>query len=1231
MPLDFPDRYDYAFTPAQRAEHQSRHDAVSRDRPFELIGDHDGATAAITVLTFDFPGVFSLLTGTLGAGGFDILAGNAFTSRRGDGDRQRPVRRAHAARPRPTSPAPLPARRIVDRFEGSLPAGAEWESWWHQLESRIAEVLALLTAGDADSVTQARRVVNEWVASRLADQQVATEAVMYPMSVTFDPSARPYTRIHIVGQDTPFFLYALSSGISLQGIQIQGVEIHTQLEYVQDIVDVVDRTGKPIAEQSRQDQLRLVVLLTKQFTYFLDRAPDPYAALVRFETLTQEVVGRATNEGLTPMLSDPLVLKDLARLLGTSDFLWEDFIRAQYETLIPMLRGSTEELTTDKHALQKELAAQMRTAASDQERRAVLNHFKDTHIFRIDVEHIVAQEVDFFFLSRHLSDLAEVVVDAALRIVWPEMTTHYGTPRTVAGLQARYAVFGLGKLGGRALGYASDIELLFVYGDNGQTDGAQSISNAEFFERFFSEVVSCIESKREGIFQVDVRLRPYGTAGPLAVSLESFCRHYARDGDAHSYEKLALTRLRYVAGDPTLGQRVERLRDDLIYFTDSVDARELRELRQKQLHEKHIAGKLNAKFSPGGLVDLEYSLQILMVRHGRSHASLRTPSLHATLNGLARAGIVEHAEADRLVKAYRFLRNLINGLRMLRGNAQDLYLPEVSSLEYQHLARRTGYEPRGELSAAEQLHIEFDSRTAAVRAFVERHLGRDSIPGTAVGNSADLVLAHAPPPELVETVARSAGLRDGSRALTNLRSLSGTAELREIFSRLVVLAWESLRKVSDPDMSLNNWDRFALAVGDRGAHFAELFNQPRKLDLMLQVFATSQFLADLLIMNPEFLDWALNPAVVKNRRTRDEMLGDLRERLALCAGSAERMAALRRFRKREMLRIATRDVCLGHPLPEITAELSWLAEAILQASLESNWADLGGEPEALDRFCVLAFGKLGGRELNYSSDIDLIGIFDPRDFRTDAQAFEPLLERLRSELSDHTPDGTVYRVDLRLRPFGTAGPLASSLAGIVRYYTADAAPWEWQALLKLRPVAGALPLGRRFLDAVRPGFISRWTPREIAGSVRELRRAAVRESERRGRTDDVKSGMGGIRDIEFAVQALQMAGAGGCDRLLNGNTLESIAVLSECGLIDPETAGELSSHYRYLRRLEHFLQVYEDRQVHRLPTTDAARTALAKRLSPDDDPEEFMEQLARRRDRVRSLYDRILATIRTDE
>jgi len=1283
------DRYFELFDLEVVRTHLQALSGLSAEQPMRILyrsrEDRGRAVVECTILGFDYPGLFSLLTGLLSAGGFNILSGDVFTYARpqapldeGPQARRRPGaarRRAGTALRGSGQEDPLRRRRIIDHLTGTLSEALPLEVWEDRLSKDLLEVALLLEKGGggsrpaasphsaADALQEARRRVNEQVAQALSTWSLPAERILYPVQIEVDSREGGKTVLKVIAQDTPLFLYALSTSLSLRSIFIDYIRIRTIGERIEDEFSFLDARGRPLTDPLELDQVKFSVLLTKQFTYFLGSAPDPYAALCRFEQLVESVVSVPTAGRWTDLLSDPRVLQELARLLGASDFLWEDFIRLQYETLLPILephvrgRRFSQPVSTLATRLEEALAG----VDDHEERIRVLNEFKDREIFLMELDHIVVSEVRFGDLSQGLTRLAEAVVGTATRLVWERLEERYGTPRTVAGLPARLAIFGLGKLGGGELGYASDIELLFVYSDHGSTDGAEKIRNAEFFELLVRESTAAIRAKKEGIFQVDLRLRPHGASGPAACSLESFCNYYASDGEAHPLERLALVRLRAIGGDPHLGSQVERLRDEMVYAGSTIELPALLEARRRQLDERTRRGELNAKFSPGALLDLEYTVMLLQLAHAREHPQLRTPYLRAAIDRLGRAGVLAPQEVGALQEAYEFLRVLINGLRMLRGSALDLFLPGLGSPEYRHLARRMGYLGDGDLSPSQRLHLDFETHTAAVRAFVGQHFGRSSLPVPAVGNVADLVLSEEIPEQLRHDILARAGFRDTARAYRNLRGLAaadgrprhgeGDAS-RGQFARLAVLATDLLRHQPDPDMALNNWERFQRGRVDEPG-FPLLLSQPRRLEILLTIFAGSQYLSDVLIRYPEFFEWATQPAHLQRLRGLEEIRGFFGSLSAEAESAEEWRVLLRRFKKREILRIGVRDICLGTDMRAIMGELSMLAEALIEVSLHRILAGPSAAgrslpsaagrslPSAAGRslpsaaaFCILAFGKLGGEELNYSSDIDLLAICDRPSREDRSGSHRRIMEALRADLAAHLEDGQAYRVDLRLRPFGKAGELVSSREALVSYYREKASLWELQALLKARPVAGDRELGGRFLDAAAEILLQPREAKAVVESIQRLRQASQRKPARAiGSGANIKLGPGGIRDVEFLVQGLQLihaprsqapgraaaetSGAG----LLSASTLGALEALKGVGVLPPGAAETLKRDYLFLRRIEHYLQLFENRQTHSLPTDPQALAALSRRLlGLEATADQFLQRVGECLQRVEAAY-----------
>ena len=1234
------DHYYKSFSERDVCRHLEHLSRLTPQRPVEVIVDlkRDGSIAC-TVLAFDYPSEFSIITGILAGMGFSIISGDVFTYDRAVEEPLRTAYRKWLAG-RPITQDLFKRRRIVDHFSGIFDVSFSLQLWADQLRENMGSIIALLERGDPKSVEEAKQRVNEMVVRRLAHLNVDSQEVLYPVEMEVDNQTGPNTRLRVVSEDTPAFLYALSNALALQDISIEHVRIRTIHGRIEDEIDLATIEGHKLDDFDLLNRIKLSVLLTKQFTYFLGKAPDPFTALSRFEHLVKDILRLPARIQWIGLLTNPRTLKDLASVLGASDFLWEDFIRLQYETLLPLFQPHTEGrlFSGALETISDRLMQALESGDSLEDQRRILNDFKDREIFLIDLDYILNPQLDFRWLAERLTHLAENVINIASKLIYDHLTNGFGQPRTVGGLKARFAIMGLGKLGGMALGYASDIELLFVYSDNGQTDGQEVIGNTEFFERLVKMVAQFVSAKRKGIFHIDLRLRPYGNAGPLACSLESFCRYYGQGGHAHSYERLALVRLRHIGGDAALGNRLERLRDEMVYFSKNIALQDLQDLREKQFKEKTKEGKLNAKFSPGGLVDLEYGVQILQVMSGEEVPQLRTPRIHNALNALRDAGVLSSYEAERLISAYNFLRHLINGLRMLRGSAEDLFLPPLDSNEFLHLARRLGYVSGGPLGPAQQLHLDLEAHTAAVRVFWEQHFGRDALPGSGAGTVADLALSERVPLELSSQILSGAGFKDPERARVNLEGLAGRGIRRDIFAKIALLAFDILKRGPDPDRALNNWERFTHSLASPEFHFNLFLSQPMRLEILLELFSGSQFLADTLVRNPGFLDWVIIPEILHNTRKRSDIEEELRKTDGGAVTHREWLNKLRRMRRREILRIGTRDICLGISTREIITELSTLAEAFIQVVLErvlekpDNEIEGVKEPRRLkDHFCVMAMGKLGGNELNYSSDIDLLGLWNDPRTSSSPLADDPLvykefytrvMEKIRSDLSKHTEEGYVYRVDLRLRPFGTAGELVSSLSWLLHYYLHSASLWEIQAALKMRPVSGNLQLGYDLIQQLRPILIQRRSRKSIVGTIEKMRHRAVQSySEGLRSTIDVKSGLGGIRDVEFLVQGLQLIHGPDRPEIIEGNTLTALDLLREAGILPNEVARQLNEDYIFLRRTEHYLQILEDRQIHSLPKNSDELSALAKRMmGMDGSTSQFMVELEGSMKRIRDAY-----------
>jgi [glutamine synthetase] adenylyltransferase / [glutamine synthetase]-adenylyl-L-tyrosine phosphorylase len=461
---------------------------------------------------------------------------------------------------------------------------------------------------------------------------------------------------------------------------------------------------------------------------------------------------------------------------------------------------------------------------------------------------------------------------------------------------------------------------------------------------------------------------------------------------------------------------------------------------------------------------------------------------------------------------------------------------------------------------------------------------------------------------------RTLGVVDTALAHTNLVAMAVSGVTLDLLSVVVEQLAERLPGCADPDMALNNLERFVAAARNR-LGVATLFQRdPASLRTLIQIFSTSQYLSDLLIGDRESLD--LLRLTEGQPMARRALVDELVAEVGALKHDQAVLAALRRFKCRETLRIAYGDISREHGLRMLTRQISYVADAILEAALRAAGRKIGqqhGTPRRADgrpaNIVILAMGKLGGIELNYSSDIDLIFLYD-EDGRTDgrrpitnAEFFSHLARECVRLLTLQTALGTAYRVDLRLRPDGERGPMVASMAAALRYYDLRGRTWERQAYIKARPAAGDLRLGHDFLERMRPWIYRRYLSRADISGIKTLKRRIERRSHRQGvDARDVKTGHGGIRDIEFVIQFLQLLNGANVPELQTSNTLEAIVQLETTGCLSNLERTLLEENYSFLRKIEHRLQIMFDLQTHLLPDKPDEVRKLALRLGYAERP-----------------------------
>ena len=690
-----------AYGADERALHEQLLATVLRPEDVALHADAAGDDCwTVTVCTSDWVGALATIAGLFPAYGMDIESADVFTLRV---PAPRPARSPRAFRPagrRPfraaaERPAPV-SRRLLDVFRVRA-LSPTTDDVWERFRVDLQEFVALLVAGRRDA---AREQLIDRVSEAMSTLGSHGDRV-YPVNVEVSNDASPhYTQVSIRSTDTVGFLYTFANALAVLNVNVERAEIRTVDGETRDVFMVTGRDGGKIAGEEQLREVRVAATLIKQFTHLLPRSPNPAMALRQFNALTLQMLSRPDWSSGLQDLESATVMGTLAQLMGVSEFLWEDFLRMQYEELFPVVVDlpSLDEHRL-AHLLEQELNGRLEQLDDHAEQVEVLNSFKDREMFRIDLRHITGR-IDFREFAMELTALGEVAVRAAASLAYRLRVEQYGKPLLADGGVCSWCICALGKFGGREMGYGSDVELIFVYEGEGGTAGPEPVTNARFFAEFVRSFLGALKTKREGIFEVDMRLRPHGNAGALACSLDGFRDYYSEGGPARQFERMALVRLRPVAGDAALSERVTQARDGFVYSGTPLDVENVRHLRGRQADELVHRGALNAKYSRGGLTDVEYFVQAWQVAEGRADTSLRVANTLDAIARLADGGYITREQAGEMEATYGFLRRLIDALRVVRGHAKDLTVPAVDSREFAYLVRRLRFYSAEELRVA---------------------------------------------------------------------------------------------------------------------------------------------------------------------------------------------------------------------------------------------------------------------------------------------------------------------------------------------------------------------------------------------------------------------------------------------------------------------------------------------------------------------------------------------------
>ena len=976
----------------------------------------------------------------------------------------------------------------------------------------------------------------------------------------------------------------------------------------------------------------------------LERAPSPSLSLAGFERLIDAGGERVLLEWPE---SD---LADLAAVLGSSSAL------TRYLTAFgqdwPAAARAYREANPERAAMEA-FAAIPRDAEFEQV-AARVRALARREMYRIGARDLLGLATLDDTLSA-ITRLAEVAIALAVDRLRRRLAAEQGDVVDPAGRPVGFCVLGLGKLGGGELNYSSDVDLLYLY--ERDEVGASSPEARPFFGRLAGDVTRAIgEPTADGIvFRVDLRLRPEGHAGPLINSIDNALMYYEGWGD--TWERGALAKARPVGGNLVVGERfVEEIRP-FVYrrHLDYQTIEDLRRMKDRIDAEQAVQapGVRDAKLGWGCIRELEFVVQTLQLIHGGHETEAQAVGTRAALAALEKHGMIAADEAAGLTEAYAFLRDVEHAVQVVEQR-QTQRLP-ITPADLRALGRRLGYGTgrRGrpanvdELAAFESdwTHQTTCVRTSFVRFLELRADERDEGDGAAEDPKAMSLLGRIERGETAAAAAvlESMGFPDGDKAVTALQRLyrgpiaaPASPQRRRAVESMAPTLLRAVGESADPEAALDRLVEFLFRTGAHTSYLALLGGSRATMTLLVTLFATSPYLASHLVGHPELIDLLVRSdqaGAIRNERALDAELGDF---LPDGADEEDVLAGLRRFRNAAIVRIGMQDLAGVLSAEEVHEQLTLLADVCLRrAADEARRLVAERLPIPADGvdLAIVALGKMGGREMTYASDLDLLFVYDSshEGFDPDAHGFATRwVQKTMALLQSRTRDGTVFAIDARLRPSGRSGPLVTSLERFIDYHENEAELWERQAHIRARVAYGPDALARRIAAVMERFVYGAGLDDEGVAAIDQLRRRLEKELADEGpRRRNIKTGRGGIVDIEFLVQMLQLRHGAEHEEVRVRGTVEALNALKDAALLPARDAGALAEHYRFLRRLEARMRLERDRPVEELGTDKQLLTPLARRLGfqGDDPADELLASYERTRDEVRATYERYFGSV----
>ncbi|SET05852.1 bifunctional [glutamine synthetase] adenylyltransferase/[glutamine synthetase]-adenylyl-L-tyrosine phosphorylase [Geodermatophilus poikilotrophus] len=821
-------------------------------------------------------------------------------------------------------------------------------------------------------------------------------------------------------------------------------------------------------------------------------------------------------------------------------------------------------------------------------------------------------------VAAELADIAAAVLTAGLAVAVAEQ------PAEAAA--CRLAVIALGKTGGRELNYVSDVDVVFVAEpvDPSEADAAPALKSATRVAAALMRVC------HEAAWEVDAALRPEGKAGALVRTLANHAAYYR--SWASTWEFQALLKMRPVAGDPDLGRAYVEELFPLVWqagerpgFVGEVQA-----MRRRVLDNIPPAqAERELKLGRGGLRDVEFAVQLLQLVHGRVDARLRVGGTLPALHALRAGGYVGRDDADTLIASYRFLRTVEHRLQLLRLRRTHLLPTDEQQLRW--LARSLGYKPDHRGDAVAVLDAELSLHTREVRRLHEKLFYRPLLSAVA-----------KVPPEAAQLGSKAAGdwlralgFADPDGALRHMAALTGGVSRSASMQKyLLPVVLQTLADCADPDAGLLAYRKVSEALGGNQWYLRLLRDEGQVAERLAALLGSSQYVAALLTRTPEAMRMLADDDELRPR-TAAALAAAWRQAAGRAADPADGIRVLRGLRRHELLRVAAADLLGMLDVGQVGRGLTDIAVATLQVGLDvavrAHAAETGTAPGDLPTdLAVIGMGRLGGGEMAYGSDADVLFVHRPRPGAEDAKATaaaNAVAHTLRRLLGEPAPD-PAFELDADLRPEGRQGALVRSLDSYREYYDRWMSVWEVQALLRAVPVAGDEALGAAFVELVDPiRYPSGGVSAEQVAEIRRIKARVERERLPRGAdpTTHTKLGRGGLADVEWTAQLLQLEHAGEHPELQVTSTVAALTALREAGLLDDDQAEALQQAWELASRARNAVFLVRGRPSDQLPRPGAelAGVARASGYGPDVDPGQFLDDYRRATRHARAVVEQV--------